>query len=169
MHYLLSATPLLVCAGSHTSKINLLTQYRSQWPAWKPQFQNFSFHDAPVWCHHTVSGEQTHISRSSTWQKQELTATCKYWLLACCTWKANYLVFHICHFHCRSDRYLNHLPVTNPVLINFLTRYSDVFFSQYWFKRISTIAKGQKSKFKPRVTKSPKPKFFCARNNSDLH
>lgn len=37
------------------------------------------------------------------------------------------------------------------------------------FGRISTITKGQKSKLKPRVTKSLKPKFFCGRNNSYLH
>lgn len=32
------------------------------------------------------------------------------------------------------------------------------------FERISTITKGQKSKLKPRVTKSPKLKFFHGRN-----
>lgn len=179
MHYSLSAAPLLLCAGCSFHLKNQPTWDSSSTTDPSGQHGNHCSRICPSPAH------QFGITKHSQWRANthfmcidvvEEWVNCYMQLLAflpTAAWKANYLVFHISHFHCRSGRYLNHL---SPFVCLWPTHATFWWDTQMFFpilmeafERISTITEGQKSKLKPRVTKSPKPKFFHGRNNSYLH
>ena len=94
----------------------------SQWSAWKP----------PAWHHHTGNRGQTDVFCAFPWLRQELMATCNFWLPAPCNLEGKLTdisqqLFSLQEWQIFKSTECICLPVTNAVQTSFLTRYSCVF------------------------------------------